>query len=227
MVPEVGVKITEGAKQKFGGNDFSSYFNKPSKYDYKSQQKESAKNTNTSLMLLGQVSNSMNLSKNVLKMDTSQVYLPYMNQNQNIATNERSIRSLKTNNNNSSSIDSMIVNSKITSLKHSLDSLDLIPEYEDKLENPLYGNNDNLFKNRRSAFEKDRSVREKYNVERSLSNINHFNLLILKNAQWGSIFESKPNAIREIPRSPKKPSQREFEFELGIKLFVILRTKGC
>jgi hypothetical protein len=34
-VPSVGVTISEGAKQKTGGNNFYSIFSKPSVYDYK------------------------------------------------------------------------------------------------------------------------------------------------------------------------------------------------
>ena len=154
----------------------------------------------------------MDLSKNLLKIDSSPLYLPYLNSS-NIS-NERTIqKSLYSNNR---SIDLMNVNKKISSLKNSLDSLDMIPEYDDQLENPIYSNNNNLFKNRRSAIEKERSLIEKYRVERSLNNINSFNLLIMKNQAWGSVYEDiKLNNNREIAKSPKKPSQREFENELG------------
>ena len=213
MIPEVGVKIIEGAKQKYGGNNFSEYFNKPSKYDYKSSKKDPGLNTNSSTLLKSlAVSQSMDLSKNLLKIDSSPLYLPYLNSS-NIS-NERTIqKSLYSNNR---SIDLMNVNKKISSLKNSLDSLDMIPEYDDQLENPIYSNNNNLFKNRRSAIEKERSLIEKYRVERSLNNINSFNLLIMKNQAWGSVYEDiKLNNNREIAKSPKKPSQREFENELG------------
>ena len=213
MIPEVGVKIIEGAKQKYGGNNFSEYFNKPSKYDYKSSKKDPGLNTNSSTLLKSlAVSQSMDLSKNLLKIDSSPLYLPYLNSS-NIS-NERTIqKSLYSNNR---SIDLMNVNKKISSLKNSLDSLDMIPEYDDQLENPIYSNNNNLFKNRRSAIEKERSLIEKYRVERSLNNINSFNLLIMKNQAWGNVYDDlKRNNNREIAKSPKKPSQREFENELG------------
>jgi len=34
ITPEVGVKVIEGSKEKFGGKDYFKFFQKYSKYDY-------------------------------------------------------------------------------------------------------------------------------------------------------------------------------------------------
>lgn len=118
--------------------------------------------------------------------------------------------------NSSGLANSMILNKKIVSLKHSLDALDHIPDYDEKLRNPLYMNNHNLFKNKKSSFDLQRSIAEKSSVESSLRNINSFNYSIIKNPGWGSIYEALTNEKPiQILKSPKKPSEREFELELG------------
>jgi hypothetical protein len=207
----VGVKILEGNKQKFGGNDFSAVFHRPSKYDYLSLMKESVNITVANSLVYNKepASQSMDFS---LRRENR---LPSINKT-NLSNNEKSLlKSIQANNNGSN--ESMVLGRRISSLKNSLDKLDLMPQYEEKLQNPLLRNNKDIFKNRKSSFEKEKSINKRNSIESSLSNINSFNYSIVKNPQWGNVVDSKNKQefSREGSKSPHKPSQREFEIELG------------
>jgi len=211
ITPEVGVKIIEGAKQKNGGNDFSVVFNKPSKYDYFSMMKDSTKINNTSS---SNIYTSQMFLQSLDLTAKNDISLVHYNNKSNLPKEKSILKNL----NSSGLTNSMTINRKIVSLKHSLDSLDHIPDYDDKLVNPIYMNNNNLFKNKKNCYEIQKSKAEKSSIESSLKNINSFNYSIVKNPSWGSIYENLSNDIlKEIPKSHKKPSEREYEHELGKK----------
>jgi len=126
-------------------------------------------------------------------------------------------------------IDSIKVNTKYGSLKSALDSLELIPEYEEGGEGKVVNND--LFKERRkSDQEKDE---EKQKIEASLEEINKFNSMIMKNSQWGSSIPAK-SGNKKITNIPLKPNHKELERELGtynniiifINIFLIFLGKS-
>jgi len=105
---------------------------------------------------------------------------------------------------------SIKVNTKYGSLKSALDTLELIPEFEERDQEKVVNND--LFKERRkSDQQKDE---EKQKMEASLEEINKFNSMIMKNSQWGSSMPTK-SGNKKSSNIPNKPDHKELERELG------------
>ena len=95
------------------------------------------------------------------------------------------------------------------SLKSALDSLDLIPEYE---ENRLESNNIDIFKRRKNYLQEKKELDKKL-ISSSLDEINKFNYNILKNKGWG---QSAIDRLKlEEPKIYYTPNKKELERELG------------
>ena len=211
FVPEVGVSLTENSKSKNGGKDFSTMFGKPSKYEYISLTNQSIKKTlNTSNYAISTEPSDKqklektnnNKSSNNFK-DSSELSLPLLD-NRNIKS---SIPTFLTKTKTSESI--RISNKLTMSLKSALDSLDLIPEYE---ENRLESNNIDIFKRRKNYLQEKKELDKKL-ISSSLDEINKFNYNILKNKGWG---QSAIDRLKlEEPKIYYKPNKKELERELG------------
>jgi hypothetical protein len=131
------------------------------------------------------------------------------------------------------SMDNLKLSNKLTmSLKSTLDHLDYIPEYEEKLYedeesmNNLGGRLMRDIKIKKSD-DKEREIIDKQNA--SLELINKFNYSILRNSQWGSnsIAGIKDgnlnhNSVIGEPVKKVKPNRKELEKEMGI---YIVKTK--
>lgn len=93
-------------------------------------------------------------------------------------------------------------------LKNTIDTLDLIPEIDEKLGAEPDVNQKNSFMNifKRKKFDNTKSA--------DLEEINRFNLSIINNNRWGLDSLSK---ARDEPkrRTVIKPSQKELEKEVG------------
>jgi len=133
--------------------------------------------------------------------------LPLLNSKKNLD------HSMKSNLHNSQfhTNDSIKVNAKYGSLKSALDSLDLIPEYEEKDDDKI--NNNDLFKDKKKINLDE--IEENEKIEQSLEEINKFNSMIIKNATWGSAVAAKGMGKVGGEKLPLKPSIKKMEQELG------------
>jgi hypothetical protein len=100
-------------------------------------------------------------------------------------------------------------NKMTMSLKSTLDALDLIPEYEEKIDE-LNNNAINILRNRRNYISSMDDTSNKDGMEE----INKFNLSIIKNNQWGN-YNGPKKQFFDYLKSPVKPNKREIERELG------------
>jgi hypothetical protein len=131
------------------------------------------------------------------------------------------------------SMDNLKLSNKLTmSLKSTLDHLDYIPEYEEKLyedEESMKNLGGKLIKDIRikKSDDKDKEIIEKQNA--SLELINKFNYSIIRNSQWGTNSvgglkdsNSNQNTAMGEPVKKIKPNRKELEKEMGI---YIVKTK--
>jgi hypothetical protein len=203
--------------------------------------------------------NSMNRSQinleeiNSSSMNPLSSSLPYlagkdlqMRQDNNLITNSISkypdftnsfISKLRNNSssprNLANSIDNLKLSNKLTmSLKSTLDNLDYIPEYEEKLyEDEELMNNlgGRLMRDLKIKISdnKQREIFDKQNA--SLEIINKFNYSIIRNSLWGSNSiggikdgNLNHNSVIGEPVKKVKPNRKELEKEMGI---YIVKTK--
>lgn len=217
FVPEVGVSLTENTKNKNGGKDFSSFFGKPSKYDYSNISNQNLKKTqnlmNTSnFVSLTEPSEKPKIERiNNSKItnnfgNSAELSLPLVN-NRNLKS------SLPNYPSNTKIFDSLRISTKLTgTLKMALDSLDLIPEYN---ENHYEIYNIDIFKRRKNYLEEKKDSDKKL-ISSSLDQINKFNYSIMRNKGWG---QSAMERLKlEEPKEYFKPDRKELEHELGQKI---------
>jgi len=194
FVPEVGVRIVEDCKQKSGGNNFASAFNKQSKYDY-----------NSMLSKEKRVSKQQNDWKNEKSNEN-------FNNNIQEPLSNRIQGDLPAIQGKSQTTDSIRVNNRLkTTLKNALDALDVMPEYEEEEEEAPVNNAVDIFKKRKTYL--DQREKEKDVMYSSLDEMNKFNYNIIKNNQWGQ--QTYANKAGESVRVPVKPSKKDLEKELG------------
>jgi hypothetical protein len=110
-------------------------------------------------------------------------------------------------------MESIKLSNKMTmSLKSTLDALDLIPEYEEINNNEANINNIDIIKERTRDLIESREQNILKN--KSLEEINKFNLSIIRNAGWGNYIGST-NKSTDVFRHFVKPNKRELEKEMG------------
>ena len=115
---------------------------------------------------------------------------------------------------NGTNMESMKVSNKIHSLKSVLDALDLIPEYDKKLEDEHFRNtNTDMFKNKKNNLDKEKD-KNKQSITASLEEINKFNHSIMRNNLWGNSMNNKPKP-NTANKMPIKPDTKELEKEMG------------
>lgn len=111
-----------------------------------------------------------------------------------------------------------VSNRLTTTLKIALEKLDLIPEYEDNInDNKFSYTNQDLFKSMKSYGNSVVDIKEK-DKENNLDEINKFNYSILNNQTWGKEIihsKSKSNDMH-LTKYPVKPNMKILEKELGI-----------
>ena len=219
FVPEVGVSLTENTKNKNGGKDFTSFFGKPSKYDYLNLTKENLKKSQNLLsassyiVSLTEPNDSRNDKRNIKNTvlgTSAQLTLP-------VITDKNMKSSFQSNASSfNPAVETLKVSTKLTgSLKHALDVLDLIPEYK---ESENSNNNIDLFKNRRN-FNQEKKNFDKKLISSSLDEINKFNFEIMKNKGWGLYGSEKTDKPKlEGPKPRFKPSKKALEKELGMNI---------
>jgi len=208
FVCEVGVNYFEGqTKQKLGPRDFSSFFKKPSKYDYLNLSKDAFKSLGNSHF---SNFNDSSLNDQDKKKES---YLPLITNPEN--TNKSYLQSSKFDN---SSETTMKISNKLTnSLKATFDILEYSPQYDNR--KSLENNKDtnkiiNIYKKKNVNIQEQKDL-EKKQISSSLDEINKFNFRILKNNNWGNDQVDKNNP--ELMRDFEKPIKRELEYELGKK----------
>lgn len=110
-------------------------------------------------------------------------------------------------------IESLKISRKINgTLKSTLDSLDLIPEYN---ENAYESNNIDIFK-KRKVYLNDKKDFQRTLISTSLDKINQFNYSIMKDSGWG---QSGAESLKvEQPKMHYKPNRKKLEKELGQKI---------
>ena len=216
MVPEVGVNITEGAKQKSGGKDFTTVFGKPSKYDYLALSKQNAQNNLNSTGLKKGTPSLMQSSEFPDKsLNYSQTNLPFLSSGKSESRNITN--PLYNSHTLNHSVDVMRINYRLSgTLKSNLDILDLIPEYD---ENDYSNNNIDIFKKRKTYLQEQKE-QEKRKLTNDLEDIDKFNIKIIKNNQWGNISQEKSKNFN-LFKKPSKPDRKELEKELGKKIVSI------
>lgn len=104
-------------------------------------------------------------------------------------------------------MDTIKLSNKLTmSLKTTIDALDIITEYEEK----MYEENLNMVDILKQRREEDKTH------ENALEDINQFNLSIIKNTQWGVHPAGKLRKNNEEGKPFVKPNRKELEREMGI-----------
>ena len=113
--------------------------------------------------------------------------------------------------NSTPSLEGIKITNKMTiNLKNTLDTLDLIPEIDEKLaeESNIKNNFLEIFKMKKVDVTKSNDLEE----------INKFNLSIINNIRWGS--ESLTRTKNEpIRKGAIKPTKKEIEKEVGKNIF--------
>jgi hypothetical protein len=200
IVPEVGVTIIENGQSKYGGGgrEFHKAFKKYSKYDYQNYLKDSSNTYYNSTMKDANIDNINSDGDLPDKKDT----LPGIGFNAYNTKSEGLGTSIKSQNSQTNNIK---VNTKLGSLKNTLESLDQIVEFEEHENESV--NNANFFKNTKMKDKLD-------DYQKSLEDINKFNFSIIKNAQWGANnsvgLNQKHDNITKY-----KPDLKEIEREVG------------
>lgn len=200
--------IYEGSKVKSGGQNFSSIFKKPSKYDYLSIMKDTvSKNNYSSTGKFDPINDHSTEVKNeILKISTS---LPRLTLN----SNKEKIIAPKNFNEGIS-----VSKGLQTSLKNTLDKLDLIPEYDNKVNDMMFRfSNQNLFKSMKTFGNSIVEIKEKEKVN-NFESINKFNYSIVNSISWGrEMINTKSKSIdMNLTKMPSKPNIKGIEKELGI-----------
>ena len=139
--------------------------------------------------------------------NNSEFMLPMIN-NRNLKSLLPSPMASVTNN-----TDSLKISNKIMgTLKSTLDSLDLIPDYYEK----AYDNNNvDIFKKRKNYLEEKKDFHHKL-ISTSLEEINKFNFSIMKNRGWG---QTGVDSLKlDEPKTHFRPDKKELEKELGKKI---------
>ena len=164
IIPEVGVTILEASKSKTGGKDFSKVFNKPSKYDYSALTKQNAQKNYDKTSIANSVSLKNILPGAVTSQSndfmSSKINLPLLSTSKTEGRNTNLISNTILNSRTlNHSIDTMIINNKLTTtLKSTLDILDLIPNYD---ESNYENNNIDIFKKRKTYLEQQKDIQKK------------------------------------------------------------------
>jgi hypothetical protein len=226
IIPETGVTIIEGTKKKAGDRDYYKKFQKYSKYDYNTMLKDAS----VSISNISRVGKSLPLDD----PSHSQISLPQINQSRgdlntytNIYNNNsilnNSVANVNTNRlgHSYNFMDSIKLSNKLTmSLKSTLDALDLIPEYDEKICDDDGGAMINNYGGNILINSKLGKNNNEYDDKESLEAINKFNYSILRNTYWGS--SAGKGGANPKGKKHFKPDQKELEKEMGLN---ILNTK--
>ncbi len=197
IVPEVGVTVIENGQSKYGGGgrEFHKAFKKYSKYDYQNFLKDST-NTYYNSSVKDMNIDNFNTDGDLPDKKDTLPGIAYNTKSEGLGTSIKS---------QISQVNNIKVNTKVGSLKNTLESLDQIVEFEEHENESV--NNANFFKQTK--------IKDKINdYQKSLEDINKFNFSIIKNAQWGA-----NNTIGQNQKHDNitkyKPDLKEIEREVG------------
>lgn len=159
---------------------------------------------NLSSSILQSIGNSIINSNNFGKMDSSLFRPNNFSNNMNMTQNKNS---------------SFIKVSSKGNLRTTMETLDLIPEYEEKEMDDVVGapiKNVDLFKNNKiSDLKLDKKDRYGDNSDVKLEDVNQFNKTILGTNNWGELNNKLSNKENSTSNSYFKPQKKEIEREVG------------
>ncbi len=224
IYPEVGVTIIEGNKIKGGDKDFFKKYNRYSKNDYQNMLKESIQKNYSSLDAKSRIGNiilnqSIEDSSNLPQLPTMETNVIKVFNNYPNQINPNDVKA----SNSLNMMESIKLSNKLTtSLKSSLDNLDYVHNYEEK----LYSKEKSLRNLGGEILDHLKHPKNRHNVQQqepSLEVVNKFNYSIIYDSSWGSkSLDVNLHKNKNLLFSKHKPSKKELTKEMGS---LIVNTK--